>query len=75
MMATVVAVEALGPEVILVGALPGGQEVSARLERDFTAPAGSEVQLYVDLERLHFFDADTGRAVAQVGNAAFNSAT
>ena len=62
-MATVVAVEALGPEVILVGALPGGQEVSARLDRDFTAPAGSEVRLHVDLERLHFFDAGTGRAV------------
>ena len=60
---TVVAVEALGPEVILVGALPGGQEVSARLESDFSAPAGSEVQLHVDLERLHFFDAETGRAV------------
>ena len=60
---TVVAVEALGPEVILVGALPGGQEVSARLESDFAAPAGSEVQLHVDLERLHFFDAGTGRAV------------
>ena len=60
---TVVAVEALGPEVILVGALPGGQEVSARLESDFSAPAGSEVQLHVDLERLHFFDAETGRAL------------
>ena len=60
---TVVAVEALGPEVILVGALPGGQEVSARLESDFAAPPGSEVRLHVDLERLHFFDTDTGRAV------------
>ena len=58
-----VAVEALGPEVILVAALPGGQEISARLEADFAAPAGSEVQLHVDLERLHFFDVDTGRAV------------
>ncbi len=63
MIVTVVAVEALGPEVILVGALPGGQEISARLEADFAAPAGSEVKLHADLERLHFFDADTGRAV------------
>ena len=55
--------EALGPEVILVGALPGGQEVSARLESDFAAPPGSGVRLHVDLERLHFFDADTGHAV------------
>ena len=60
---TVVAVESLGPEVILVAALPGGQEVSARLDRDFMAPAGSELQLHVDLERLHFFDTATGRAV------------
>ena len=64
MTVTVVAVEALGPEVILVGALPGGQELSARLKSDFAAPAGSEVRLHVDLERLHFFDADTGRAVS-----------
>ena len=63
MIVTVVAVEALGPEVILVGALPGGQEISARLEADFAAPAGSEVKLHADLERLHFFDAETGRAV------------
>ena len=63
MTVTVVAVEALGPEVILVGALPGGQEVSARLESDYTARAGSEVQLHVDLERLHFFDSDTGHAL------------
>ncbi|MDE0201535.1 MAG: TOBE domain-containing protein, partial [Rhodospirillaceae bacterium] len=63
MTVTVVAVEALGPEVILVGALPGGQEVSARLESDFAAPPGSEVRLHVDLDRLNFFDVDTGRAV------------
>jgi multiple sugar transport system ATP-binding protein len=60
----VVAVESLGPEVILVGSLPGGQEISARLDRDFHAQAGSELQLYLDLERVHLFEADTGRAIA-----------
>jgi multiple sugar transport system ATP-binding protein len=59
----VVAVESLGPEVILVGSLPGGQEISARLDRDFHARAGSELQLYLDLERAHLFEADTGRAM------------
>ena len=63
MTVSVVAVESLGPEVILVAALPGGQEISARLDRDFVARAGSELQLHVDLERLHFFDTGTGRAV------------
>jgi hypothetical protein len=50
--------------VILVGSLPGGQEISARLDRDFHAQAGSELQLYLDLERVHLFEADTGRAIA-----------
>jgi ABC-type sugar transport system ATPase subunit len=59
----VVAVEALGPEVVLVAALRDGREISARLERDFDAPAGAELQLYVDLERTHLFDADTGQAI------------
>ena len=61
-----VAVEALGPDTILVGALPDGREISARLDRDFAAPAGSDVRLRVDLERLHFFDTGTGRAVTAV---------
>jgi multiple sugar transport system ATP-binding protein len=64
MAVNVVAVESLGPEVILVASLPGGQEISARLDRDFHAQTGSELQLYVDLERAQLFDADTGRAIA-----------
>ena len=59
----VVAVEALGPEVVLVASLPSGREISARLDRDFDAPAGSDLQLYVDLERARLFDADTGQAI------------
>ena len=59
----VVAVEALGPEVVLVAALPGGEEISARLGRSFSAPVGAGVRLYADLERAHFFDSESGRAV------------
>ncbi len=61
----VVAVEALGPEVVLIAALPGGEEISARLGRDFSAPPGSGVRLYADLERVHFFDAGSGRALGE----------
>ena len=60
----VVAVEALGAEVVLVASLKGGDEVSARLGRDFNAPAGADLRLYADLERMHFFDPVSGRAVA-----------
>ncbi len=59
----VVAVEALGPEVVLVAALPGGEEIASRLGRDFNAPVGSGLRLYADLERAHFFDAANGKAV------------
>ena len=59
----VVAVEALGPEVVLVAALPGGEEIAARLGRSFDAPVGSEVRLYADPERMHFFDSENGVAV------------
>ena len=59
----VIAVEALGPEVVLVAALPGGEEIAARLGRDFSAPVGAGVRLYADLDRAHFFDAGDGRAV------------
>ena len=59
----VVAVEALGPEVVLVAALPGGEEISARLDRTFSAQVGARLRLYADLEQAHFFDPESGRAV------------
>ena len=61
----VVAVEALGPEVVLVAALEDGKEISARLGRDFSAKAGADLRLYADLERVHFFDPESGRAVTR----------
>jgi len=60
----VVAVEALGPEVVLVGEVRGsGQELSARLGRDFEARSGDGQTLYLDRSRIHLFDARTTRAI------------
>jgi multiple sugar transport system ATP-binding protein len=61
----VVAVEALGPEVILVGALPDmhGPELSARLPPEYTVPVGTMQRLWVDPARVRLFDAGTGTAV------------
>jgi multiple sugar transport system ATP-binding protein len=60
---SVVAVEALGPETVLVAAIPGGAEISARLGRAFTAPIGSAQRLYLDPAQIHFFDPQTRLAV------------
>jgi ABC-type sugar transport system ATPase subunit len=60
----VVAVEALGPEVILIARLAGGQEIAARLGRDFTAAVGSAQWLYADAEMMHFFDPGSGKSIA-----------
>ncbi len=61
----VVAIEALGPEVILIGStadktLP---EIAARMPRDFRLPIGSQVQLYLDPSRIHLFDTTTTKAL------------
>ncbi len=64
---TVVAVEVLGPEVILVADLGGGQEISVRQGATFHAVAGARIPLYIDLEQLHFFEADSGLAVLHGG--------
>ncbi len=61
----VVAVEALGPEVILVGALggAGGPEMMARMPRDFAAAPGQTVHLHYDATQIHLFDRDSGAAL------------
>lgn len=59
----VVAVETLGPEVILVGALPGGLEISARMTRYFQAAIGTQQRLAVDMREMHLFDTETTLAV------------
>jgi ABC-type sugar transport system ATPase subunit len=61
----VVAVEALGPEVILVATLGGngGPEVMARMPRDFAAEPGQSLRLHYDVTQLHLFDRDSGAAL------------
>ena len=65
---TVVAVEALGAELVLVGQIGTGslrstQEISVRLSRHFTAEPGQEVTLYLDPHPLHVFGAETTKLV------------
>ncbi len=55
----VVAVETLGPEVILVGALPGGLEIAARMPRYFHAAIGAQLRLTIDMREMHLFDPET----------------
>ncbi len=61
----VVAVEALGPEVILVATLggAGGPEIMARMPRDFTAEPGQIVRLHYDASQVHVFDREAGAAL------------
>ena len=62
--AKVVTVEALGPDVVLIASLADGQEIAARLGRGFSAPVGSALRLHADMEMMHVFDADSGRAIS-----------
>jgi multiple sugar transport system ATP-binding protein len=61
----VVAIEALGPEVILIASLQDGREIAARMSRDFTAPIGSAHRLWLDPAAVHLFDPATTRAIAR----------
>jgi ABC-type sugar transport system ATPase subunit len=74
---TVVAVEALGVENIVIGQI--GQErpieVSARLSRHFTAAIGATVRLYIDAMPMHLFDPESGKVFARSPLAAVPSLT
>jgi multiple sugar transport system ATP-binding protein len=63
----VVAVEALGPEVILVGSLPGldAPEIAARMGRDFSARIGSSQRVAIDPDAIHLFDPETKKAITR----------
>ncbi len=63
----VVAVEALGPEVILIGSLPGegAPEIAARMGRDFSARIGSAQRVLIDPDAIHLFDPETTKAIAR----------
>ncbi|SHO65497.1 multiple sugar transport system ATP-binding protein [Pseudoxanthobacter soli DSM 19599] len=62
---TVVAMEALGVENILIGQIGGEKpvEIAARLSRHFHAPIGSKVMLYADLAPMHLFDPESGKVL------------
>jgi multiple sugar transport system ATP-binding protein len=59
----VVAVEALGPETVLVTDIPDGAEASARLGRGFSARAGAMQRLHIDPRQLQLFDPVTTLAI------------
>ena len=60
--AQLVLLEPLGAETLATFTL-GGQELTARLAPDFSAPLGTNCPLYFDPAHLQFFDADTGRSI------------
>jgi len=64
---TVVAVEALGVENIVIGQIGREHpiEVSARLSRHFTATIGATVRLYIDAMPMHLFDPESGKVFAR----------
>jgi ABC-type sugar transport system ATPase subunit len=67
---SVVAMEALGVENILVGQIGQGNgaegrpaEIAARLSRHYTAAIGATVPLYFDARPMHLFNPETTRAL------------
>ena len=69
--AKIVAIEALGPETVVVGEIAGVAELSVRLGRGFSAPIGSVQRFYLDPNQIHLFDAQTTLAIAPAhGNRA-----
>ncbi len=61
--ATVVAVETLGADAILVAALADGQEIEMRVPAETKLPAGAPVPIHLDPERLRLFDVTTTKAI------------
>jgi ABC-type sugar transport system ATPase subunit len=59
----VVALEALGPEIILVAGLPGAAEISARMAASFAAPIGEAHRLYIDPADIQLFDRATTNVI------------
>jgi ABC-type sugar transport system ATPase subunit len=64
---TVVAIESLGVESIVIGQIGHSQpfEIAARLSRHFTAEIGARVTLYIDALPMHLFDPETGNVFAR----------
>jgi multiple sugar transport system ATP-binding protein len=60
---TIDRVESLGSELVVYLDGGGGEPLTARLERRATLEPGQETQLAIDLNRLYFFDAESGEAI------------
>ncbi|MET3591331.1 ABC-type sugar transport system ATPase subunit [Mesorhizobium shonense] len=65
---TVVAVEKLGVETVIVGQIGREKplELSARVSRHFDAEVGQTVRLYIDAMPMHLFDAQSERVVPRL---------
>jgi multiple sugar transport system ATP-binding protein len=70
----VIAIEALGPEIILVASLPGAAEISARMGAGFTAPIGSERRVWIDPADIQLFDPNTTNVIPRRAQAASSDA-
>ncbi|HWL67740.1 MAG TPA: sn-glycerol-3-phosphate ABC transporter ATP-binding protein UgpC [Geminicoccus sp.] len=62
---SVVAVETLGADAILVVSLAGGQEIEMRVPADTRLEPGSPVSVHLDPDRLRLFDRQTGKAIVR----------
>jgi ABC-type sugar transport system ATPase subunit len=60
---TVDRVESLGSELVVYLDGGVGEPLIARMERRATLEPGQETQLAIDLNRLYFFDAESGEAI------------
>jgi ABC-type sugar transport system ATPase subunit len=60
------AVEALGPENIVIGRIAGSEKpVAARLSRHYNAQAGETVTLHADLMPMHLFSPADGKVISR----------
>jgi ABC-type sugar transport system ATPase subunit len=62
---SVVAVETLGADAILVAALTGGQEIEMRVPADTALEPGQPIAVHLAADRLRLFDPATGKALAR----------
>jgi len=54
-----VAIEAMGPETVLVGDIGNGHEISARMSRNFVSKIGDQQQLAIAMNEMQLFDAES----------------
>ncbi|MEI7598489.1 MAG: sn-glycerol-3-phosphate ABC transporter ATP-binding protein UgpC [Aestuariivirga sp.] len=65
------AVEALGPENIVIGRIAGSEKpIAARLTRHYSAQAGEMVTLHADLMPMHLFSPESGKVIPRPRAAA-----